>query len=61
MSEVPKANPPQGHLWLKSFAGYSHSCGITSFGVLLCWGRNLEGQCDVPEGYVFKELVHASP
>jgi hypothetical protein len=56
MSEREKVNIAPGFLWRNLFAGYSHSCGITIYGETVCWGRNIEGQCDVPRGVLFTQI-----
>jgi len=35
--------------WAMVSAGYSHTCGITDLGTLLCWGQGKNGQALVPQ------------
>jgi hypothetical protein len=35
--------------WAMVSAGYSHTCGITARGALLCWGQGKNGQALVPQ------------
>jgi hypothetical protein len=37
-------------------AGHVHSCGLKADGTVECWGANGDGQCDPPEGVLFKSV-----
>eukprot|EP00928_Gymnodinium_smaydae_P058539 TRINITY_DN4173_c0_g3_i1.p1 TRINITY_DN4173_c0_g3~~TRINITY_DN4173_c0_g3_i1.p1 ORF type:complete len:4825 (-),score=897.58 TRINITY_DN4173_c0_g3_i1:121-14595(-) len=61
MSEREKTYIDPGMLFDSMYAGYSHSCGITyPDNETRCWGRNVEGQGDVPYGYQFTFLTLGS-
>jgi hypothetical protein len=43
-------NVPEGTDYVQVAAGDSHGLALTSAGVIKAWGRNIEGECNVPAG-----------
>ena len=42
--------PPKEAGFTAIAAGASHTCGLRSDGIVVCWGQNDQGQADPPEG-----------
>ncbi len=43
-------NAPDGTDFVEFASGSAHGIALKSNGTVVCWGRNVEGQCNVPEG-----------
>ena len=39
------------------YTGYLHTCGVTTAGEGLCWGKNDDGQTNVPVGYKWSVIT----
>lgn len=40
---------PPAEIFVSIDCGYSHACGVTTDGLIECWGNCQWGRCDVPE------------
>ena len=43
-------NPPNGGDYVEFATGSAHGVALKNNGTVVCWGRNSEGQCNVPQG-----------
>ena len=48
---------PEGAAFTQLAVSGAHVCGLTADGLAFCWGRNDEGQLDVPGGTRFRQLA----
>ena len=58
----PTPTPVDGGLTFAAFSpGASHTCGITSGGVVYCWGDNYFGQLGNPNNVAQENVAHPTP
>ena len=55
--DVPAVPLPEDAVFTQLAVGEDHACGLTADGTASCWGRNDEGQLDVPGGTRFRQLA----
>lgn len=48
--------PPPGRRWAQITGGASHMCALDHDGLAFCWGQNQEGQLDVPQDTILREI-----